>query len=44
MGSKEEGSDPSKNNNEQCLKWAVIAALHHEEIKEHLERISLLQR
>ena len=28
---------------EECLKWAVIAALHHEEIKHHLERISLLK-
>ena len=33
----------SKNNNEQCFKWAVIAALHHEEIKQNPERISLLQ-
>ena len=28
-----------KNNDEKCFKWAVIAALHHEDIK----RISLLQ-
>ena len=33
-----------KNNNEQCFKWAVIAALHHEEIKQNPERISLLQQ
>ena len=32
-----------KNNNEECFKWAVIAALHHEEIKQNPERISLLQ-
>ena len=32
-----------KNNDEKCFKWAVIAALHHEDIKLHPERISLLQ-
>ena len=30
------------NCNEECFKWAVIAALHHEEIKSHPERISNL--
>ena len=40
MDSQKEGSDKSKkNNDEKCFKWAVIAALHHEDIK----RISLLQ-
>ena len=35
----------SKNeSNEECFKWAVIAALHHEEIKSHCERISNLTR
>ena len=32
-----------KNNGEKCFKWAVIAALHHEDIKHHPERITLLQ-
>ena len=31
-----------QNRDEECFKWAVIAALHHEEIKHHPERISLL--
>ena len=33
----------SQNKDEKRLKWAVIAALHHEEIKHHPERISLLE-
>ena len=32
-----------KNNDEQCFKWAVIAALHHEDIKQNPERICLLK-
>ena len=32
-----------QNKNEGCFKWAVIAALHHEEIKHDPERISLLR-
>ena len=32
-----------KNNDEQCFKWAVIAALDHEEIKKDHQRISRLQ-
>ena len=32
-----------KNKDEECFKWAVIEALHHEEIKHHPERISLLR-
>ena len=27
----------------RCFKWAVIAALHHEEIKHNPERIGLLR-
>ena len=27
-------------NDEECLKWAVTTALHHDEIKSHPERIS----
>ena len=32
-----------QNKDEECFKWAVIEALHHEEIKYHPERISLLR-
>ena len=32
-----------QNKDEECFKWAVIAALHHEEIKNNIERISLLR-
>ena len=37
------GSDKSTKQDEESFKWAVIAASHHEEIKHHLERISLLK-
>ena len=33
----------SQNKDEECFKWAVIAALHHEEIKHNPERTSLLR-
>ena len=33
-----------QNKDEECFKWAVIEALHHENIKHHPERISLLRR
>ena len=32
-----------QNKDEECFKWAVIGALHHEEIKNNPERISLLK-
>ena len=32
-----------KNNDEECFKWAVIVSLHHEDIKQNPERISLLK-
>ena len=32
----------SKSNNEQCFKWAVIAALDKKEIKHHHDRTCLL--
>ena len=32
-----------QNKDEECFKWAVIEALHHEDIKHHPERISLLR-
>ena len=31
-----------KNKDEECFKWVVIAALHHEEIKNNPETIRLL--
>ena len=31
-----------KSNDEKCFKWAVIAALHHEEIPKDPQRISKL--
>ena len=33
--------NPQKKD-EECFKWDVTAALHHKEIKNNLERISLL--
>ena len=33
-----------QNKDEECFKWAVIAALHHEEIKKDHQRISRLRR
>ena len=32
-----------QNKDEECFKWAVIAALHHEDIKQNPEKISLLR-
>ena len=32
-----------QNKDEQCFKWAVIAALHHEEIKKDNQRIPRLR-
>lgn len=32
-----------KSDDEQCFKWAVTAALHHENIKDHLERIIIMK-
>ena len=32
-----------QNKDKECFKWAAIAALHHEEIKNNLEKISLLR-
>ena len=44
MNSKKESTDKCKNNNEKSLKWAVIAALRHEDIAKDLQRISKLGR
>ena len=38
IGSKKEVINP-KNNGENCFKWAVIAALHHEEIEKDHQRV-----
>ena len=35
--------NPQSNKDEECFKWAVIAALHHEEIKKDRQRISRLR-
>ena len=32
-----------QNKDEECFKWAVIAALHHEDIKKDYQRISRLR-
>ena len=32
-----------QNKDEKCFKWAVIGAFHHEDIKHHPDRISLLR-
>ena len=32
-----------QNKDEECFKWAVVQALHHEDIKHHPERISLVR-
>ncbi|XP_057310308.1 uncharacterized protein LOC130648285 [Hydractinia symbiolongicarpus] len=32
-----------QNNDEECFKWSIVAALHHEEIKYNPERISKLR-
>ena len=42
MKSKKAVINPQKKE-EECFKWAVIEALHHEEIKHHPERITLLR-
>ena len=32
-----------QNKDEECFKWAVITALHHEEVKKDHQRISRLR-
>ena len=36
--------NPKNENDEECFKWAVTVALHHEEIKSHPECISNIMR
>ena len=42
MKSKKAVINP-QNKDEKCFKWAVIAALPHQEIRNNLQRISLLR-
>ena len=42
MKSKKAVINP-QNKDEKCFKWAAIAALHHQEIRNNLQRISLLR-
>ena len=35
--------NPKNEHDDECFKWAVIAALHHEEIDHHPERINKLK-
>ena len=35
--------NPKNADDEECFKWAVVAALHHEDIDAHPERISKLK-
>ena len=42
IGEKKAVINP-KNKDEECFKWAILAALHHEEIGNNPERISKLQ-
>ena len=36
--------NPKNENEEECFKWAITAALHHVEIKSHPECISDLRK
>ena len=40
MASKKAVINPKNENDEECFKWVVTAALHHKEIKSHPESIS----
>ena len=35
--------NPKNEDDEECFKWTVITALHHEDIKKDLQRISKLE-
>ena len=35
--------NPQNEKDEECFKWAVLAALHHEDIKCNPERITKLE-
>ena len=36
--------NPKNENDKECFKWAVTAALHHKEIKSNPERVSNIKR
>ena len=36
--------NPKNENDEECFKWAVIAALHYKEIGKNPQRISNIMR
>ena len=42
--SKKAVINPKNEKDEECIKWAVLMALHHQNIDLHLERISKLRR
>ena len=44
MAGSQENHNKSKNEDQECFKWAVIAALRWEEINNNPERISKLKR
>ena len=35
--------NPKNEKDEECFKWVVLAALHHEEIASHPEKIAKLE-
>ena len=44
IASKKAVINPQNEEGEECFKWAVIAALHHEEIGNNSQQISKLSR
>ena len=44
IASKKAVINPKNENDEECFKWAVSAALHHKEIKSHPKHISNIMR
>ena len=44
LDSKKAIINPQNEYDQECFKWATIAALHYEEIENHPERINNLQR
>ena len=44
IASKKAVINPKNENDEECLKWAVTVALHHEEIGKYPQRISNIMR
>ena len=44
ISSKKAVINPKNEEDEECFKWAIIAALHHEGIGDNLQRISKLSR